>query len=219
MEMKGSALALTACLAAIGGPASATVVDVTFQSTTGSELSGSFSYDTTQTPIDVDVTPYSTITRFQGLGPIDLTYRGNAYSISDYQLVTVDGMSAAVSGDELAILYSNDARQNGAITDTHGEIFVDDPTGQSVTGSKLPLQFNRPIGRYGYDITYDPPGGGSPTSSQADQGPLNVTFSPVTPTPELPAWASMLVGLGLVGGLAWWKSGRGSWLRRTPSYA
>jgi hypothetical protein len=204
-RMKEFALALAACLLTATS-AEAAIVDVTFSSTSGDSLSGSFSYNTDQAPYYIDEQSGDAFAVYYNPSPINIEFNGTPYQITDYSVEVADNNGSFGGGDAFIVNYTHAFVNGDVATYLSSDIELDDPSGKSVSGVAPPTSFATSQGRWGYFAETYTDGRGRMVSS--DGGNLAVAFSTVSPTPETPAWISMLLGLCLAGCAAWWKTQR-----------
>jgi hypothetical protein len=211
--MRGSTLALAGCLIVTTTPALATVVDVTFNSIDAEEtqfdrfeVSGSLFFDTSETPVSVTTTASGTTAEYDNLLPFVYTLNGQTFSLPSS---TIDLTSGS---DGSSLQFSNYSVQpDGSLERPFLSSVYLTNSSEDLNVTHLPTSFAPSSGEGLLSFG----GIGDPKPSV----PISVAFSTVSPTPELPAWASMLVGLGLVGGLAWWSRTRGQARIAKPTFS
>jgi hypothetical protein len=201
--MKGFSLALIVGLAGCASAASATIVDVSFAATDGSDLSGSFSYDAIPEVSDsgslITLPPGYDSGHYGNYShPFSLTINGVSYIAPQYNDIDVGTPASGVGPD----YFYNYSIGGGSPYTAYYLLSLVDSTGGSLNGTSLPTDFHASSGT----LSYDAAAFGGDSRSRITV-PISATFSAVTPTPELPAWVSMVLGLGLVGGVVCGKRG------------
>jgi hypothetical protein len=194
MDMRVPTFTLAACVLTLSQPASAEIIDLTFQGY-GYDLSGSIEYDTSQAPFDTfDATEpfFDGASHFVINSPMTITYNGKVETFPVNDMDVSSTVPASSFQSSIVSLTPTDA--NDDIVEGYELVLYN-------MGSPLSSYTSMPSSidaNYFSALYYQSP------NEPAQVIPITATFTAVTPTPEMPAWVSMVLGLGLVGGVVWW---------------